>query len=151
MNAVLRSMRNYGKRKAMEDDFAELPVLMGELVYPTPNEQMKKRFKEIHNDSNYYTIVVEENGLLLGMIGMFKGLAYEKDERYVRIISLVVRKEFRNKKIGKLLVDHAEQWAKMQGVLKLAVNTGKRRGDSHHFYKARGFDDTGAGFYKTIS
>ncbi|MGA4722164.1 GNAT family N-acetyltransferase [Fictibacillus nanhaiensis] len=138
-------------RKAIEEDFAELAVLMGELGYPTTDEQMEKRFKEIHNDSNYHTIVVEEKGILLGMIGMFKGLAYEKDESYVRIISLVVKQEFRNKKIGKLLVDHAEQWAKEQGVLKLAVNTGKRRVDSHHFYKARGFDDTGAGFYKTIS
>ncbi|WP_137791875.1 GNAT family N-acetyltransferase [Bacillus sp. E(2018)] len=137
-------------RKAIEEDFAELATLMGELGYPTTDEQMKQRFKEIHNDINYHTLVVEEDGILLGMIGMFKGLAYEKDERYVRIISLVVRKEFRNQKIGKLLVEHAELWAKEQGVLKLAVNTGKRRVDSHHFYKARGFDDTGAGFYKTI-
>jgi len=53
-------------------------------------------------------------------------------------------------KIGKLLVDHAEQWAKKQGIIKLAVNTGKRRVDSHHFYRGRGFDDTGAGFYKSI-
>ncbi|MFC0189467.1 GNAT family N-acetyltransferase [Fictibacillus aquaticus] len=137
-------------REAQKGDIPELAVLMGDLGYPTEEEQMKNRFEKINHDPNYHTLVADEDGVLLGMVGMFRGYAYEKDELYVRIIALVVKEEHRNKRIGKQLINSAEEWAQKQGINKLAVNTGKRRVDSHHFYRSKGFEDTGAGFYKTL-
>ncbi|MED2971910.1 GNAT family N-acetyltransferase [Fictibacillus sp. B-59209] len=59
---------------------------------------------------------------------------------------MVVKEEVRNRKIGQQLLEQAEGWAGRQGVRKLAVNTGKRRVESHLFYKNRGFEETGQGF-----
>ncbi|MCK6256441.1 GNAT family N-acetyltransferase [Fictibacillus sp. KIGAM418] len=137
-------------REAEKKDIPELADLMGELGYPTETKAMEERFAKIAVHPDYHTIVAEKDAELVGMIGMFRGLSYEKDEPSIRIIALVVKEEVRNQKIGQQLLEQAEEWASRQGVRKLAVNTGKRRVESHLFYKNRGFEETGAGFYKSL-
>ncbi len=112
-------------REAEEKDIPELADLMGELGYPTETKAMEERFAKIAVHPDYHTIVAEKDAELVGMIGMFRGLSYEKDEPYIRIIALVVKEEVRNQKIGQQLLEQAEGCAGRQGVRKLAVNTGK--------------------------
>ncbi len=42
---------------------------------------------------------------------MVKGFYYELDGFYVRIVALVVDSNYRNKGIGKKLLEEAESWA----------------------------------------
>jgi len=137
-------------RKATEADTAALAKLMGELGYPATTEQMGRRFSEINGEANYVTLVAEVQEAVVGMAGAFSGLAFESDDRYVRIIALVVTEEFRNMRVGKALVKGVEAWALERDITKIAVNTGKRRIDSHFFYEKEGFEGSGVGYYKLL-
>ncbi|WP_157964503.1 GNAT family N-acetyltransferase [Exiguobacterium flavidum] len=142
--------RSFVIRRATGDDAAELGELMGELGYPATTEQMTGRLEAINRESNYLTLIAEMDDEVIGMAGAFAGLAFESDEKYVRIIALVVKKAFRNRKAGKCLVEGIEDWATDQGIKKIAVNTGNRRGESHSFYERNGFEGSGIGYYKRL-
>lgn len=137
-------------REPRHADALELSGLMDDLGYPTSKTQMQTRMLTIQNDSNYQTLVAESQGVLIGMIGLFKGFSYEKDEPYVRIIALVVKEKYRKQGVGQALVTHAEDWADQVGAHKIAVNTSQIRTQSRAFYTNRGFVDSGVGFYKVI-
>lgn len=138
-------------RKANFDDLDKLAELMGELGYPTTIEEMKERYKNIRSNESYYTIAAEYDRKIVGMIGLNKGYFYEKNGVYVRIVALVVNKEYRNKGIGKNLIVNAEKWAVEQGAKTILLNSGVQRDEAHRFYKNIGFDNTGYRFVKTLS
>lgn len=139
-------------RKAIQRDVNQLAVLMGELGYPTTTEEMESRFSRIDSNPLYNTQVVERNGVIVGMIGMMLGFHYEKNDNYVRIVALVVDSEYRKQGVGEKLIEKAEEWAKVQGANKIALNSGNRsdRDDAHHFYIRRGFEGSATGFYKVL-
>lgn len=139
-------------RTATEEDVKDLASLMGELGYPTTTKEMEQRFTKINSNPLYNTLIAEKDGIIVGMIGMFLGFGYEKNENYVRIIALVVHSKYRKHGIGKELIHGAEKWAFKQGVEKLALNSGNRRerDDAHQFYMKQGFEGTAIGFYKKV-
>src|SRR5699024_485918 len=102
-------------RKATSKDVSKLAMLMGEIEYPTTVDEMESRFLKINSSPLYNTQVAEENGILLGMIGMLLGFHYEKNENYIRIVALVVDSKHRKQGIGDKLMRKAEEWAKEQG------------------------------------
>ena len=71
------------------------------------------------------------------MAGLYTGLFYEYDGSYVRIVAFVVDTSFRRKGIGKKLIQEAESWAREQGAVGIALNSGNReeRKDAHQFFK----------------
>lgn len=54
----------------LEADVSQLAVLMGELGYPTTTDEMEHRFTKINSNSMYNTFLAEENGVVVGMIGV---------------------------------------------------------------------------------
>lgn len=139
-------------RSATEKDIKALAKLMGELGYPTTTTEMEQRFHKINANQLYNTIVAEIDGVIVGMIGMFLGFSYEKNEDYIRIIAFVVHSKYRQQGIGGALIQGAEKWATKNGIKKLALNSGNRseRDDAHQFYTNRGFEGSATGFYKVI-
>jgi GNAT superfamily N-acetyltransferase len=139
-------------RTATEEDIKDLASLMGELGYPTTPKEMELRFNKINSNPLYKTIVAEIDGVIVGMIGMFLGFGYEKNEDYIRIIAFVVHSKHRKKGIGGHLIQGAEEWALKKGVRKLALNSGNRseRDHAHNFYTNRGFEGSATGFYKVL-
>ncbi|CAM4398487.1 GNAT family N-acetyltransferase [Bacillus manliponensis] len=139
-------------RKAIIEDVPHLASLMGQLGYPVTIEQMTKRFQNIDSHPNYYTLVAEENGTVIGMLGINTGILYNKDGLYARIIAFVVDERYRNRGIGKLLIQEAEIWAIQQGADAITLNSGKRseRDTAHQFYKNRGYEAISTGFVKKL-
>lgn len=87
------------------------------------------------------------------MIGLVKGYYYELDGLYIRIVVLVVDKNYRNKGIGKQLLENAESWAKNIGATGIGLNSVDRpeRINAHHFYKKNGYVEKSIGFAKKMS
>lgn len=139
-------------RIAFQTDINELASLMVQLGYETTVEEMKIRFTKIEEDPHYYTLVaVTEEQKVVGMIGLWKGISYERNESAVRIVALVVVNEsHRQKGIGNQLIIEAEEWAKVQGAIGIGLNSGKRteRVAAHQFYKQLGYEDRSIGFVK---
>ncbi|MFB9760145.1 GNAT family N-acetyltransferase [Ectobacillus funiculus] len=139
-------------RKATIKDIPELVSLMEQLGYPTSVEKMKIRFNNIESNSSYHTLVADDNGKVVGMVGLCSGIFYEHDGSYVRIVAFVVDSSYRRKGIGKKLIQEAESWAKKQGSISIILNSGNReeRKDAHQFYLSMGYEAKSIGFGKSI-
>lgn len=139
-------------RKAKVQDASYLASLMEQLGYPTTIDEMTNRFQNIDSHPDYYTLVAEDKGCVIGMIGLCTGILYNKDGMYARIIAFVVDEHYRNKGIGKRLIQEAGTWATEQGANAITLNSGNRseRDKAHQFYANRGYETKSTGFVKNL-
>ena len=139
-------------RFAVAEDIPALASLMIELGYPTTVEEMQQRFVQIQSHADYATFVAVCQHEVAGMIGVFKNIYYEKNGIYARIAALVVNEAYRNRGIGKLLIQQAEKWAIEAGATAILLNSGNReeRKVAHAFYQHLGFEPKTTGFVKTL-
>jgi GNAT superfamily N-acetyltransferase len=139
-------------REATVNDTEILALLMEQLGYPTTIESMKTRFKNIHSNPDYRTLLASYDGKIVGMIGLVKGYYYEMDGSYVRIVAFVVDSNYRGKGIGKKLLNEAESYARSIGARGILLNSGNRpeRYRAHQFYKHMGYAEKSIGFVKRL-
>ena len=139
-------------REAEPTDISALTELMNELGYPTSIDEMKTRFENIKNHKDHQTFVAADEKEILGMVGLSKNFSYEQNGIYVRVLALVTRSRFRQKGIGKKLMDVAENWAREIGANKVLLNCGNRdeRAIAHLFYKKIGYEIKSSGFVKKL-
>lgn len=139
-------------RDAGQEDIPALAGLMNELGYQTSVDQMQERFKGIAAHPDYKTIVAVLDGEVVGMGGLAKGIYYEKNGSYLRIVAFVVKSTHRSQGVGKLLLDAAEKWAVEQGLNTVLINCGNReeRKPSHAFYEKMGYTVKSLGFIKKM-
>ncbi|MDR3697814.1 GNAT family N-acetyltransferase [Mucilaginibacter sp.] len=139
-------------RDANPGDLTALTLLMNELGYPTLFEEMKERFSKISANSDYKTIVAILNDEVVGMAGLAKGIFYEKNGHYPRVLAFVVKQNSRGKGIGKALLNTAESLAKELGITTVLINCGNReeREQAHKFYYKMGYAVKSSGFVKQL-
>ncbi|WP_100487308.1 GNAT family N-acetyltransferase [Sporolactobacillus pectinivorans] len=137
-------------REAVEKDCKDIASLINQLGYPTTVKQMHERFCKLN--SAYQTFVADYEGHVIGLIGLCKGLFYEIDGSYIKIVALVIDSKYRHEGIGKKLLIAAEEWALAQGIKSVGVNSGNRpeRCAAHQFYRNMGFIDKSIGFIKHL-
>jgi GNAT superfamily N-acetyltransferase len=92
-----------------------LSDLINDLGYVTSYDEMQKRFENIHNHSDHKTFVASIDKQIVGMVGATQNNSYEQNGKYVRVIALVTNPLFRQKGIGKKLMQVVEDWAKKLG------------------------------------
>ncbi|MBS1502293.1 MAG: GNAT family N-acetyltransferase [Bacteroidetes bacterium] len=126
---------------------------MTELGYPVTREQMASRFQAIDRHTDYRTLVAEYNGKVAGMAGLVKGIYYEHDGIYVRVVAFIVNSAYRKKGIGLTLLKACEMWAANLGAAALLLSSGNRdeRADAFRFYQSHGFVITSSGFVKKLA
>lgn len=139
-------------RKAGYSDLSDMVSLMNHLGYPTTLKNMEERWSKMNSHPDYSTFVAIVDGKAIGMIGLQKGLLYESDGEYVRILVLIVDLSYRKNGVGKNLLAFAEKWAKGEGASSMAVNSGNRkeRIPSHQFYLNKGYTKKSIGFIKRV-
>lgn len=139
-------------RNCTLNDVEVAAQLMGELGYPTTNEDMKERLEAILSDSSYCTLAAQAGDQVIGLVGMQKSYLYERNGMNVRIIAMIVHHEFRGQEIGRQLIEAAEKWAKDQGATSISLNSGNRleRAGAHRFYEHLGFEPKSTGFAKLL-
>lgn len=139
-------------RPANQDDVPALAALMGELGYPTTEQEMEQRFSSIANDAAYRTFVVASGSEVLGMAGAMKGFAFEQNGCYVRLTALVTKQTDRGNGIGTMLVQAVEEWAVAINASALLLNCGNRdeRAAAHQFYPKLGFAAKSTGYVKRL-
>lgn len=130
-------------RPATEADIDSIARLMEDLGYPSTPQQVRVRMARVAADDRYSAYVAEVDGAVVGFLGLQTGWAYEHDEPFARIISLVVDARVRRRGVGAALVRFAERWARERGAYGLMLNTNVRREEAHRFYEAMGFSRTG--------
>ncbi|WP_347549731.1 GNAT family N-acetyltransferase [Pseudalkalibacillus hwajinpoensis] len=139
-------------RKAKTGDEEGIASLLSEMGYPVSSSQLKDRIKGIMDDSNYTTLVLEEEGVLISMLGMHIERSYVSDIRVARIITMITSAPHRQKGAGTKLMTEAEKQAIDAGAFTVVLNSGNReeRKAAHRFYEGYGFLGKSTGFYKSI-
>ena len=139
-------------RDAREGDIEEITLLMTDLGYPATLAEMQVRFKNIFAHPDYRTIIAVMNDEIVGMSGVCKGIYYEKNGLYLRIVVFVVKQTRRELGIGKILIKASEDWAFEQGLNTVLINSGNRdeRKAAHAFYQKMGYAVKSSGFVKEL-
>lgn len=131
-------------------DAEGVAALITHLGYPSTPEQMRARLERIAAHPDYATLVAERDGHLVGMAGLKRGLSYNYDEPYARILSLVVDPGERGRGTGATLVAACEAWARGQGAASVHLTTALHREDAHRFYERLGYELTGTRYLKKL-
>ena len=140
-------------RDANYGDTAALTMLMNELGYPTTHAEMKARFKAIEGHHDYKTILAVNGANVVGMAGLAKGIFYEKNGMYIRIVAFVVKQNHRRPGIGEALITATENWAAEQGIHTIYINSrnADERKAAYSFYQKMGYVIKSSGFVKQLS
>lgn len=139
-------------REANTNDIHALACLMTELGYPTNDNEMATRFQNISPHPDYKTVLALVDEQVVGMAGLSKHFFFEKNGPYIRIVALVVSKEYRNQGVGKIFLQEAEKFARESGAKAIILNSGNReeRKAAHKFYERNGYECKSLGFVKNI-
>jgi GNAT superfamily N-acetyltransferase len=133
-------------------DLHSVTVLTNELGYPTTLEQMKIRMEQILQLENYWTLVAEADGHVVGYIGINKNYFWEQDGNFMRIQALVVKNEYRRHHVGQKLIEAAEKHARQLKSRLMILNSGNRaeREAAHQFYPKMGYEGKSTGYEKIL-
>lgn len=140
-------------RDANIDDATALTSLISDLGYPTSEDEIKLRFENIFRRKEFRTLLaVTENGNAAGLIGMTENYGYEHNAKYVRVLALVVGKNFRTLGVGRILMAEAERWAVELDAYMIVLTSGLRdeRKAAYAFYQRIGYEIKSSGFVKYL-
>lgn len=125
-------------------------LLENDLGYRCEIDSLQKRIDEMMLRGNYKIFVACDGDDVVGFIGCVTYLAFELDNEGMKIIALAVSKDYRGKGIGSKLIKTAEDWAKINDISVILVNSGLQREKAHIFYENKGYCKKSYGFIKNI-
>jgi glucosamine-phosphate N-acetyltransferase len=134
-------------RRVSKNDSPKVIDLLQEIsVYNPPKKKLESIWERYSNQQNIFGYCFFFNDKLIGYgsinleMKLKKGLmAYIED--------IVVHKEFRNKKIGKLIVDYLIEVTEKEGCYKIKIDCSK---NNILFYKKLGFKGNGFSMVKSL-
>ncbi len=127
-------------RLAQASDAESIADLAGQLGYPSTSEEVRQRLNEMR-DANQYALLVAElaGGQIVGWIGVQVFRAVELDTA-AEITGLIVDENVRSSRIGKSLLEAAEEWSRSVGCGAISVRSNVTRERAHRFYAASGYE-----------
>ncbi|HAQ37834.1 MAG TPA: GNAT family N-acetyltransferase [Saprospirales bacterium] len=125
-------------RNAEQKDYVAISALSEQLGYKTPHVAVLKRLKEILKNPEHCVLVAVDHDQIIGWVHGIYSLRIES-EIFVEITGLIVDQDHRNKGTGKKLVEHVQNWAKLQNCKLLRARTNTLRAESHPFYEKLNF------------
>lgn len=125
-------------RQARPADVGDIARLSGQLGYPARVDDMKKRISEINRDDDYMLLVAETKGDVVAWL-LIHVYRLVSSECIAQIAGLVVDESYRNRGIGALLMQHAEDWAQDKACRGVMLRSRVTRKDAHTFYKRLGY------------
>lgn len=138
-------------RDARAEDADELTELIGQLGYPTEPAAVVRRLERLGATGVDRVLVAEDDGRIVGLVGIHVSRSLEYDRDAAKISAIVVDESRRGTGVGRALVDAADAEARTRGCEVLWLTTAERRAGAHAFYRALGFEETGRRFTRPLS
>jgi RimJ/RimL family protein N-acetyltransferase len=104
---------------------------------PIPRDRYRESFEKWLDDDHALMVVAEADSELIGHLS-----AAGREHRPVEI-GMSVAKEWRGRGVGTALVQHCVDWAREQGVHKLALQVWPHNDAARHLYEKFGFEQEG--------
>jgi GNAT superfamily N-acetyltransferase len=138
-------------REARTGDAAAVAALLGELGYPTSEEQAAFRLERLREEPQTLVLIAKVDGAVAGLGGIRSERLLEYDEPWARVIALIVGEQHRGRGIGARLLDALEAEAASRGCLAVVLTSGNHRHEAHRFYERCGYEVSGKRFAKRLS
>jgi ribosomal protein S18 acetylase RimI-like enzyme len=125
-------------------------MLLGELGYPSSEDEFRRRFEAYSGVGGTHAIVAEEGDGVIGLAAMQVMPLIHRDLPVGRITAMVVRSDRRGSGVGRRLVAELEEIARRDGCGRIDLTSRHRRQEAHAFYRALGFEETSRRFVKDL-
>jgi GNAT superfamily N-acetyltransferase len=126
-------------RRGRKEDTGAIAELAGQLGYPSTKEQIELRLERVLPDSAHALFIAETpGGRIGGWLHVFGYHVLESDPR-AEVAGLVVDEAQRGSGVGRLLMQHAEDWAREKGYASVTLRSNIVRHDAHAFYQRIGY------------
>jgi len=127
-------------RRAELRDAEALAELSRQLGYPSPREQVEARLRQLLASAEHAVLVAEDarDGSIAGWVHAYVERTLESDAT-AEIGGLVVSEGRRGAGVGRLLMEHAERWARGTGCATVTVRSNVIRERAHAFYLQLGY------------
>ena|GEM_PF-158005 len=134
-----------------KDVLSIVGLIRRDLGYDDIYSDVYDRVIRIYENENYKVFVADDGEKVIGFVGVMRGLAFELDGEYVRVIALAVSAEYRSKGVGSRLEERVEQYAGEIGANSIVLSSGLTRTRAHVFYGEKGYQKKGYSFIKLLS
>lgn len=141
---------NVSVRRAAETDAEAIAALSTQLGYPSEVSQAADRLHSLQEHRDIRAYVAEQDGEVIGFVGVHAFPAFHRDGLHGYITALVVDEKRRGSGAGRALMQAAEAWFAERGVKRVNLTTALHREDAHAFYERLGYTFTGKRFTKII-
>ena len=125
-------------------------LIRTELGYDDISSDVYDRVIRIYHAPDYRIFIAEDEGAVIGFAGIMRGLAFELDGEYVRVIALAVSRAYQSQGVGSKLEAHIEKYAVETGANSIVISSGLNRNRAHVFYGNKGYEKKGYSFIKRI-
>ncbi len=93
----------------------------------------------IKNDESKIFISLDENNNATGFMQIYPGFSSVGTRKIYILNDLFIDKKYRNKGIGKFLINEAKNFAKENGVTKITLTTAKTNETAQHLYESENY------------
>lgn len=126
-------------RNATAADAERLAVMLTDEGYPAGASDLAARIARFSTPGSR-VVVAEAGGEVIGFVAFHIVPRFETDDRFVRIVTLVVDPGVRERGIGRLLMAAAERVAREEGAASLEITAGHHRPEARQLYESLGYD-----------
>jgi len=128
-------------RVATAADAERIAALFTDEGYPAGTSNIVQRLERFGPPGGA-VVVAESGGDVLGFIALAIVPRFEHDDRFVRILALVVDAGVRERGLGRLLIAEAERIGREHGATSIEITAGHHRPEARRLYEALGYDAT---------
>lgn len=126
-------------REVTPEDAVDVSALSYQLGYTVSVEQTIQNIKALLQ-SESHTVFVAVDEKVIGWIGVAIQISLEIPPLCL-ISGLIIDDHYRNKGVGKLLIERAKQWSRDKIVNRLRLRCNVKRTEAHKFYEHLGFSE----------
>ena len=119
----------------------EINQLSTQLGYYISLQETQNQIKKVIELKDHVALVALSENIVIGWIHAFIAIRIES-KPFIEIGGLVVDENFRNRSIGKRLVDSVAEWCMKENISALRVRCNRKRKEAHLFYKKLKFLET---------
>jgi GNAT superfamily N-acetyltransferase len=136
-------------RDAKASDSARIAELIGLLEHEIDEKTVRKNLGKLKKLGEL-PLVATFDKQVVGLCGVHAMVTVHRPAPVGRITVLVVAEEMRDRSIGRMLVEAAEDWSRKRGCRIIEVTSNDRRTAAHAFYRHMGYERTSIRFFKKL-
>ena len=134
-------------RPATTADAGRLAALLTDEGYPAGESDLATRIERF-STADSHVLVAEASGEVIGFVAFHLIPRFETDERFARIVALVVDPGVRERGIGRQLMADVERVARDEGAAFLEITAGHHRPEARKLFESLGYDASLAAYLR---